>query len=910
MGTYTHTDTRTLLLGVALAALATGSVQAQTIPPTQAPASADPVTAENDPAATAAAQDDTAAGDIVVTGSRIRGVAPVGSSVIAVGRADFKATSAVSTADLFKDVPQAINIGVNETNRGAQGGAGNITYVNSVNLRGIGPSATLTLLNGHRLPGSGTGGNLSDTSIVPLLALQRVEVVADGASAIYGSDAVAGVVNLILRRDLNGVEMNARNGVADNYTTRQYGIAVGKKWATGQLMLTYEHSYHSALSGLDRDYIRSDQRAFGGPDFRVTTCNPGTITSGGVTYAIPVGGVTQATAGALVPGTSNRCDIGAFTDVIPKITKDGVVATFSQDITSGIRIIGDAFWYKRSFVRNIAATAQTLTVPNTNAFFVRPAGTNPTSQTVNYFFGRELGNSLAYDGGSETYQGTIGVQVDLPRGWKAEVNGSFGRNKDSAFNYGVNAAALTAALASSDPATAFNPYGGGNSAAVSSAIGNFVALAAIGRTRQTQLQAKLDGSLFALPGGDVRLAVGGEYNRVRVANGTYTGRIGSLTGTVFNLGRSFTSAYGELLIPLFGANNAIGGIQKLDIDIAGRYDSYSDVGDTWNPKIGVNYSPVDGLMLRGSYGTSFRAPNLGSLVSSNPSLTVQNFPDPLSATGFTQGYAWTEGNLNLQPETATTWSLGADLTPRALPGFSLTLSYFNVKYEGQISSLLGDLSVLQRAALFGSFITRNPSAEFVQSLTSRLPIRGVALANPGVIVDARPANLGITQTDGIDFSARYRFETNRAGTFQIGANGIYYFTYKVAQLPAAPVLERLGFINYPVEYRVRGNLGWSKDGFAVSTFANYVPSYKNDTINPVQKIKSWTTVDLDLSYTISNTNFPGLDTATFNLNATNLFDRDPPYAALAPSGNQSGGFDVQNSNPLGRLITVGVTLKF
>lgn len=902
------TRIRALLAGTAMATALPAA--AQTVAPRQPDVATPQVEAVPEPEQQSAQAAEEQAADIVVTGSRIRGAAPVGSSVIAVGREDFTATAAVSTAELFRDVPQAVNIGVNETNRGAQGGAGNITYVNSVNLRGIGPNATLTLLNGHRLPGSGTGGAYQDTSVVPLLALQRVEIVADGASAIYGSDAVAGVVNLIMRRDLDGVEASARAGVADNYDTRQLGLAIGKRWTTGQVMLAFEHSYHSALSGLDRDYIRADQRPFGGPDYRVITCNPGTIVAGGVNYAIPAGGVTQGTAGLLTPGTTNRCDLGRFSDVIPQIEKNGVVATFSQEIVPGVRITGDGFWYKRDFVRNIQSTAQALTVPSTNAFFVRPPGSTANTQTVQYFFGNELGNSLPYDGGSESYQGTVGLQVDIVAGWKAEVIGSFGYNKDEAYNYGVNAPALTAALASSNPATAFNPYGGGNSAAVINAIGNFTALAAIGRTKQTQVQGKLDGPLIGLPGGDVRLALGAEYNRIVVHNGTYTGPNGNLTGTIFDLGRSFTSGYAELLVPIFGASNAQPGLQRLELNLAGRLDSYSDVGDTWNPKIGVSYAPVQGVTFRGTYGTSFRAPGLGSLVSTNPSLTVQNFADPTSPTGFTQGYAWSEGNLDLAPETATTWTAGVDLAPRgSLEGFNANITYFNVKYEGQISSLLGDLSVLQRSALFGDFIIRNPSAAFVQSLTSRLPVRGVPLANPAVIVDARPANLGVTRTDGIDFVARYRIPVG-PGAIQLGVNGIYYFKFDVAQTPAAPILDRLDFVNYPVEYRLRGNIAWESGGFRATSYINHIPSYRNDTINPAQKIDSWTTVDLDLSYTFGNLDHPFLKGATLNLNATNLFDRDPPYAALAPSPNQSGGFDVQQHNPLGRLITAGVSLKF
>jgi iron complex outermembrane recepter protein len=902
---------RGVLLASAVSLTAPSIAAAQTAPQTT-PADTTPIPEPiTDADQTADAPTSAQSEDIIVTGSRIRGATPVGSTVIAVGRNDFGATAAVSTSEIFRDIPQVVNVGVNETNRGAQGGSGNITYANAINLRGIGPGATLTLIDGHRVVGGGTRGEFIDPSVVPLLALQRVEVVADGASAVYGSDAVAGVANLILRRDIDGVEANARFGAADNYSTRQLGAAIGKVWNTGQVLLAFEHSYHSALNGLDRPYIRSDQRAFGGPDFRSTNCNPGNIVVGGVSYAIPEGGVTSGTAGVLRPNTRNRCEVGALSDVIPEIEKNGAVLTFRQELAPGVTVSGDGFYYKRTYGRAVAVQAQALVVPRSNAFFVAPPGTNPASVQVQYFFGRDYGDTYNYNGSSEAYQGTIGLDVDLFGDWNVDLRGSYGYNEDVGYNYNPNPTALTAALASSNPATAFNPFGGVNSPAVLAAIGNYVTLAAPGSGDLIQIQAQASGSLFRLPGGALRLAFGGEYNRINATAGTYRGPIGALTGADVELGRNFKSAFAELLIPIFGSDNAIGGFQRLEINLAGRYDSYSDVGDTWNPKIGVNWDPFAGLRLRGNWGTSFRAPTLFSGTTNNPTLRSENFIDPQSPTGITPGYFRNEGNPNLTPEEATTWSLGLDLTPELLRGFTASATYFNVDYRRQISTVLGDISILQRAELYPGLITRNPSAQLIAELAARLPIQGTPLPTVGVLVDARPNNLGVSLIDGVDFIANYRFETNDGSRFGVGVNGIWYNSFKVAQTDQSPAIERINFINFPVRYRLRGTASWQKNGFRVASFVNHVPSYRNNSATPEQRIADWTTVDLDLSYEVpSGGGRSWLRGMNLSLNVTNLFDRDPPYAILAPDARQSGGFDVQQSSPLGRLITAGIGLRF
>ena len=147
---------------------------------------------------------------------------------------------------MLRDVPQVTNW-VSESQRSGTGGATNIVLGNSINLRGLSPYATLTLLDGHRVPPSGTSGATVDPDSFPSIMLQKVDIVADGASATYGSDAIAGVANLILRRDVEGVEVSAREGWADNYKERQFGVLAGHNWGSGQISIGYENTYHSAF---------------------------------------------------------------------------------------------------------------------------------------------------------------------------------------------------------------------------------------------------------------------------------------------------------------------------------------------------------------------------------------------------------------------------------------------------------------------------------------------------------------------------------------------------------------------------------------------------------------------------------------------------------------------------------------
>jgi iron complex outermembrane receptor protein len=841
--------------------------------------------------------------ELVVTGSRIRGVAPVGSNIVSLGRADVEASGAVSTTQLIQQVPQVFNLGISENSRGQSGGSNNITYGTTVNLRGIGPFTTLVVLDGHRAVPQGTTGFAVDPSIIPTLALQRVEIVADGASAIYGSDAVAGVVNLILRRNVEGIEATARYGVGEDYTERQYGLIAGHDWGSGRATISFENGYHTALSGRDRDFFRGDLTAVGGGDYRVTLCNPGNITVSGVSYAIPAGGVTAANRSALVAGTVNRCDNLKIADLVPRQNRNSMAFTFDQELTDSISIFGDGFATKRTFQnRNGGATA-TLTVPSTNAFFVAPPGLTPANETVTYSY---INDYQPYtEGFSKAYEATVGGRVDLPADWKFETSYTFGRNDDRSRSHNViNAAAQTAALANANPATALNPFGAANTQAALDSIVIGVGDNK-GRTSLKFFDAKVDGPLFDLPGGAVRVAGGYERQDLHVVQTNITGTIAVPTATTGDRVRSVDSAYGEMLIPLVGEGNAMPAIQKLDVDLAIRYDKYSDVGGTTNPKIGANWTPVNGVTFRGSYGTSFRAPTISQIYGNTNSLFVQNYSDPLLGGAIRQGVARSGANLELKPEEAKTWSFGADFDPA--PGLKINLTWFKVDYDDQVVAYLSDLAVLSRESQFAgsNIIQRNPTAAFIAQQVAETGFTGV-LPNPVTLfVEGRNSNLASTKAQGIDFQGTYRLGTETAGDFTFGVNGTYFTKYETAITATAPLIDQLNTIFNPLKFKTRGSVAWSKGPMQANLFVNYLNSYDNNLTTPVQEVDAYTSVDLRLAYTIGSEH-----PFVVAVDARNLFDKQPPFVNIAQSANGGGGFDPTLTNPVGRILGVSLMAKF
>jgi iron complex outermembrane receptor protein len=864
-----------------------------------------PASAQETPAATPAGASQEE--EVVVTGTRIRGSAPVGSPLIEVQREDIEAANALTTSQLLQEQPQVFNLGVSESSRGQSGGSSNITYGSTVNVRGIGPFATLVLVDGHRAVPQGTSGFAIDPSIIPTMGLARVDIVADGASAIYGSDAVAGVVNLILRRNLEGAEFSLKGGWANSYDERQAGLAWGHKWSSGQFSFAYENGYHSNLNGRDRSFFRADLSASGGGDFRQTLCNPGNIVIAGVSYAIPAGGVTAANRSALTAGTANKCDNLKIADLLPRQNHNSASFTLDQEVTDRISLFAEGLESKRDFKIYGGAAASSVSVPSTNAFFVAPPGLSPASETVQYSFINDYPQGYS-DGFSRSVNVTFGGDIRLPYDWKGVVDYTWGSDEDDSSGHNAAAGAvLTAALNSRDPTTAFNVFGAGNSAAVINSILVGYSLNK-GNSIFRGWEATADGPLFRIPGGEVRAAFGYEGQRLTVDQLNLSGTITAITGSPRFFARNVNSVYGELSIPLVGPDNAMAAIRSVDLDIAGRYDNYSDVGNTRNPKIGLNWSPVEGLTLHGSWGTSFRAPGIAQIYGNTNTLFIQNYSDPTCGC-IRQGVTRSGGNLNLKPETARTWSIGADWSPSSLPNAHLEVTYFDVKYENQVANFLADLTVLNRESQFAGtgIIVRNPSAALIAQQLAETGFSGV-LPNPVTLfVDGRNFNTGLSITHGVDFQATYRIPTSAWGDFLLSASGTRFTKYETALTPSAPLINYLNVIFNPLKFKSRVGARWTDGPALVSLYWNHLNSYQNNLATPAQSVGAYDTVDLQATYNLGDhLSVKGL---TFGVYARNLFNEQPPFVNIAQSPNGGGGFDPTTVDPVGRVLGVLLNVK-
>ena len=866
-----------------------------------------------DPGSQGNAQDDDELAEVVITGSRVRGAAPVGAAVITLDRDALESAGQATIDRILKDIPQNFDLGVSENSRAQSGGSGNIVYGNTVNLRGVGPYATLVLLDGHRVTNNSRS---TDPSILPTLGVERIEAVADGASAIYGSDAIAGVVNLIPRRSLDGVEAFVRYGTAGKeFDETSAGLAWGRVWDNGQLMLAYEHVDRSNLLGDDRRFFVGDQRPFGGRDYRTTRCNPGTLIVGTDTYAIPAGGLTDANVDSLVAGTANRCNELTGQDLFPEQKYDSIASTFRRELAPWVTLIGDAFYSRRKFRRQAAYATARMTVPETNAWFVRPDGFEGTSYLIDYSFVNDLPTNDTY-GKAVNWQVTPGLRFTLPHGWSLEAVVGYGKTRDDADSTrGTNNTALNAALASSDPATAFDPYGlGRTQPSVLAAISDQIFLAPT-NSDFTGYELRLNGSLFTLPGGDVGLATGLERQEIDVTLGSARGA--PTTAIAWrNFGRTVDSAYAELQIPLVGVGNARPGAERLTVNAALRHDHYSDVGKTTNEKFGLSWKPVSQLTVRGSYGTSFRAPLITQIYGNSNNLYVQTYQNPVGDP--ITGVALSGENRNLGPEKATTWSTGIDWEP--LSNVAVNLTYFDINYRGQVEAYLSNLALLARESDFEGtgIIVRGPEAGVrVQELldagitiaAGTLP--GGSAANVELFVDGRGQNLGVSNMKGIDLATSYLLQTGGRGTFRFSLTGTYLTRFDVAITPAAAPVDRLNTIFNPLKLKLRAGAAWNRGPLGASLVITRVHGYQNNAVTPVEGVGPFTPIDatfnMDLGQLFGSPQFEHLD---LGLEVRNLRDEDPPYVNLAPGVNGSGGYDATAANPVGRMFGVSLRKKW
>ncbi len=915
--------------------------------------------------AAAAQNKDEPLSEVVITGTHIQGLGPVGSAVIGLDQMQMTQTGITNTSDMLRTLPQVLKFGTgDDTRAGAlfQGADLNTTGASGVNLRGLGSASTLSLVNSHRVLPQGPNLQLFDSSSIPMIALERIDVIPDGASAIYGSDAMAGVVNYVTRRPFNGAISSGSFGFADSTQRWKGSQLVSQKWDTGGFLIAAEYGHQDRLAAADRPNLYNDDfSAYGGAPFS-SFAAPGNVVIGGVSYAIPTGHATDLQLSDLgAAGTINRENAWKGRDALPKTNRKSVFASFEQDITPNIQIHAEGLYADRSFSAVQERPTATLTVPDTNPFspcnpahapFTNTLGITCTgSLAVQYSLAEDLPNIRS--GYERMWYLDGGVKFQLPHEWVGDVSYEHGISEDHSNNVqnlanrGVNLQMAVSAPPSGVPY--FNPFCDGSAACQDAATLSYIqdfALTTFHLNRD-HLTASFSGPLMSLPGGDVKLAVGAEYLTDDYLNTNENSArvVSNRTPT-----RKVSTGYGEIYIPVIGDSNAVPGIRLLEVTAAARYEHYSDFGNTFKPKFGLNYKPTNDLKFHGSYGRSFRAPSLADV---NPDATAALLPRTINAADIanpgyigpagTQGVvAVVGGNSQLQAEKATTWSAGFDWTPEAVEGLTATINYYNIKYTGKIDfpAYNAGPAGAVNGAQYSPFIVLNPAffsnsqytaAEYqairdalVNSSTppsyspyeqgNRLVIGGPAgdPLNAAFILDGRRHNTGIIKTSGLDIGLNYVKMTS-FGDIHGGLTGNYVFNYKTADVPGAAIIEKVNFFGYAPRYRMRANVGADVGQWSGTVFVNHAGSYNIDrqyipAAAPAQylKVGAYTTVDFSLIYgTGDKPSYKVLQGIQFVLSVQNLFDTNPPL--VLNSSAPGIKFDPSSASPLGRLVTLQLT---
>jgi iron complex outermembrane receptor protein len=849
------------------------------------------------------ASDEASGTEIVVTGSSIRGVPPTGSNLISVTRDDIRNIGANTTAGLLATVPQLNSF--NTTPRASGGGAGSF----APGLRSLPASATLPLMNGHRLVAASTKETNPDFPFIPDLAIERVEIVADGASAIYGSDAVAGVINFITRKRASGLEASVRYGMADDYHTFSASGLFGQDWGSGSVVAAYQYAENSNIRGGDRDFRVVDFRPYGGVDTRSTVCPAANVAVNTTAYAI------YYAAPGLAPNTRNLCDSGAVTDIVPQMRTHSGYLTAHQNLSDRVTLWGELLYSDRKEVDQAPPPAGAgasggvilYNIPgfSTNPFFRAPPGSGATIEFVqfrtdNLYGADHIDNRFRVRAGNSS----AGIDAKLGGDLKLSVYGTLDWARNDAYLPAINPAALDAAASASTPATALDPFGTGTAPAVVAKILDYAGDLTI--HQRTYLgAAKIDGPLFDMPGGQLKIAAGAEYRHEAFRQrGIYGG-----SPVPETLDRNIKSVYGEVFVPIFGDGNAAPLMRSLTLSLSARYDDYSDFGSTTNPKIGVNWELARGVMLRGTYGTSFRAPGLrdvaatvGAYYFNAAAIAGSSLRDPTRGAAQVDTVVLYGGNRGLQPEKAKTWSAGADFTPAFLPGLRLSGTFYDIHYTDVIGTPGGSIAFTDPT--FASVVFRNPSASQLSSLLAiAVPVNFAPGALPAIgnLLDFRQGNFGVRDTNGLDFDVNYRRTTKFGGVFA-GVAGNYILKYKTRLSPTSTESNQLS-LGIP-KATVRGTLGVQVGPVGALGFVNYrhgvTGLYATPTGTAQYSAGSYTTVDLRFSVKLPDIGFA--KGTVLSLQIDDLLDQRPPFF---PATDGVGG-----SYNLGRNVAVGLRKSF
>jgi iron complex outermembrane recepter protein len=846
---------------------------------------------------------------VLISGSVENGTQPLlGAPALQFGRTEIERSGFATPQDFLRTLPQVFGGGPNlstvlgrETQTNSNAGVG-------VNIRGLDAGATLVLIDGRRVAPSGTEGAFDDISNIPLSIVDHIDILPDAVGARYGADAVGGVVNFVTRRNFSGLYTQARDGgVTDGHMgERQFSQLFGHTRESGSDFFSFEYFQRDALRAEDRWQETSDLTPYGGSNFNVMYGSPGNITDGVHYWPLPkVQNGTSLTAASLTQGAPNLYDQDTGRYITPREQRWSLFGKDSLKLTDAFELFTEELFTRRTVRVLSGSNPLVATVPESNPFYVNPTGlSGPVTVLTGTgaFFG-----PTATDNRIDTGNFSFGATTALSHGWTASGSVAYAFERQHGIARGTyNRTALDAALADPNPATAFNPFGDGTNT-------NPATLAAVAATALSDSMSTLKtagltarGATLDLPGGVVEATIGTEYRIQSLETNSLLP--GSGSDNSGRLSRNIVAGFGELRIPLIGEANELRFARRLELSAGIRSERYTDIGSVTLPKLGLLWSLRKELNLRATWTKSFKPPNLADTIPSKEYNQILLLPDPSSPTGLTNVLARFGTNPDLRPESARTWTLGADFAPKIWPGASFVLTYFNISYTGRINQENLEPDVLSQPNL-AWLVNRDFTQAELDDACSHGAFQGAVGtctgSQVGAIVDNRLRNVAVLKTSGLDLMAKYSFG-ERLGKFDLGLNATYLFNYSQRNTPGSPLVDIVSTQNHPIDLRVRGSVAWTRRGVGLATFVNFQNSYRDTQSVPNRGISPWTTVDLQLSYETPAEALGWLGHMQFALNAQNLFDVYPPFL-----NNPVGvGYDQENADLYGRLVSFEVRKRW
>ena len=866
---------------------------------------------------------------IEVTGSSIPRVEGEGAlPVQTMTRADIEKSGVQSTMELIDRLSAAQSIG-NFNNTLGEGGS--LVGFNGVSLRGLGTQRSLVLIDGKRTAPYALSNTSSpsaagvDLNAIPISAIERVEILKDGASALYGSDAIGGVINFILRKDFRGAEasftlLDSEHGGGGS---KRYNAILG----AGDLakdkynfFITADYLDQASLRASDREISKTAYLPQFGLDRTSGNSLPANISQLAGDFIGPGGPAFKGTHNPLNPaclppfsfptvGSPAQCrfDFASVIDVIPPSTATNVIGKATFQIAPDHQAFIEGSWYKGDFLQRVSPTPIGLGITNfsdpivlpSNPFyptaFVKSLGGDPTQPIEVNYRGVETG-PRADEGVSEAYRAVAGLQ-GLVGGWDYQVAARYTQNKqtDSYVGGYLSEHAFLPLLA-----TVINPFGFNTPAVVAQMkAAQVLGQASSNKAKDYGIDGRISKDIYELPAGPLSLALGAEYRKEELSlinadflsTGDIIGGLGAIP-SLTDSKRTVYAVFGELVVPI---------VKTLEANFQVRYDHYSDFGSTTNPKVSLRWQPTEAFLMRGSYGEGFRAPALADLFQ--PALetnTNNSFDDPVRCPVTQlvidcnlQFNSLRGGNPHLKPEKSKQYNVGVVWQP--VKQGSISVDYWSVKINDVITIIDAD-TIFANFASYQSQIVRGPVQPDFPNL-------------PGPIIDVleTTVNAGKQEVSGYDVDLQFRQPT-QWGNFKAQLTGTYTDHYKQTDLASNTLIEFVGTAAAPQgaisRWRHYATLGWDYGPWNVTAAQNYQLGYiEQGGLDPsgLRRVGSYEVYDLSGSYS-------GFKNVKLSAGIRNVFDRAPPVSV--GTGTFQVGYDASYADPRGRMYWGTIQVMF